>query len=82
MNSNERLWFVLFPVFLFVISGSILAEGIGKPDVNHPNFILIIADDMAWDDCGVCGNPNIRTPNMDKLADDGMMFHKAFLTTS
>lgn len=48
----------------------------------QPNLILIIADDMAWDDCGACGHPNIQTPNLDKMADDGMMFHKAFLTTS
>lgn len=47
-----------------------------------PNIILIIADDMAWNDCGACGHPNIQTPNIDKLADDGMMFHQAFLTTS
>jgi|SRR5690625_25273 len=47
-----------------------------------PNFILIIADDMAWDDCGACGHPNIQTPNIDKLASDGMMFHQAFLTAS
>ena len=54
-------------------------------DVNQnqpPNLILIIADDMAWNDCGVCGHPNIQTPNIDKLAEDGMMFHQAFLTTS
>src|SRR5690625_6061445 len=38
-----------------------------------PNFILIIADDMAWDDCGACGHTNIQTPNIDKLASDGMM---------
>ncbi|MEX0771082.1 MAG: sulfatase, partial [Balneolaceae bacterium] len=53
-----------------------------KKSDDRPNLILIIADDMAWDDCGVCGHPNIQTPNIDKLAEDGMMFHQAFLTTS
>ena len=48
----------------------------------RPNLVLIIADDMAWDDCGVCGHPHIKTPNIDKLAQNGMMFHQAFLTTS
>lgn len=51
---------------------------LGEP----PNLILIIADDMAWNDCGACGHPNVRTPNIDKLAEDGMMFNQAFLTTS
>lgn len=37
-----------------------------------PNIVLIIADDMAWDDSGVYGNPNVSTPNIDKLAGEGM----------
>lgn len=47
-----------------------------------PNIVLIIADDMAWDDSGVYGNPNVPTPNIDKLAGEGMLFHNAFLTAS
>ncbi|MEX0773984.1 MAG: sulfatase [Balneolales bacterium] len=47
-----------------------------------PNIVLIIADDMAWNDCGACGHPDIRTPNIDKLAEEGMMFQQAYLTTS
>lgn len=53
-----------------------------KPQKNPPNLILIIADDMAWDDCGAYGHPSIQTPNIDQLAKDGMLFHQAFLTTS
>jgi arylsulfatase A-like enzyme len=47
-----------------------------------PNIILIIADDMAWDDCGAYGHPSIKTPNIDRLAREGMRFDRAFLTTS
>ncbi|SIO66093.1 Arylsulfatase A [Singulisphaera sp. GP187] len=47
-----------------------------------PNFILILADDMAWDDCGAFGNQAIRTPNIDALARDGMRFDRAYLTCS
>lgn len=57
-------------------------ETVSRESDDPPNLILIIADDMAWDDCGACGHPNIQTPNIDKLADDGMMFHNAFLMTS
>ena len=49
---------------------------------DRPNFILIIADDMAWDDCGAYGHPSIRTPNIDALARAGMRFDRAFLTCS
>lgn len=37
---------------------------------------------MAWDDSGAYGHPNIRTPNIDKLAEDGMRFTEAYLTAS
>lgn len=47
-----------------------------------PNIVLIIADDMNWDDSGAYGHPNIKTPNIDQLAKDGMRFSQAFLTTS
>lgn len=47
-----------------------------------PNFIVIIADDMAWDDAGAYGHPHIQTPNIDRLAREGMRFDRAFLTTS
>ncbi len=51
---------------------------LGKP----PNIVLIIADDMAWDDSGVYGNPNLATPHIDRLAKEGLLFHNAYLTAS
>ena len=47
-----------------------------------PNFVIMIADDMSWDDCGAYGHPSIRTPNIDRLAQEGMRFDRAFLTIS
>ncbi len=48
----------------------------------RPNIVLIIADDLAWDDVGAFGHPTIRTPNIDRLAREGMRFDQAFLTVS
>lgn len=48
----------------------------------RPNFILVIADDMAWEDCGAYGNKAVRTPNLDRLAREGMRFDRAFVTAS
>ncbi|WP_145087406.1 sulfatase family protein [Aureliella helgolandensis] len=47
-----------------------------------PNIVLIIADDMNWDDCGAYGHPAIRTSNIDLLASQGMRFQHAYLTTN
>lgn len=51
-------------------------------DLDRPNFIIFVADDMSWDDCGPYGNPNVKTPNLDRLAREGMRFERAFLTTA
>jgi N-sulfoglucosamine sulfohydrolase len=48
----------------------------------QPNIILIIADDLAWDDSSPYGHPSIRTPNLERMAKDGMRFDRAFLTIS
>ena len=49
---------------------------------DRPNFVIIVADDVAWDDIGAFGHPTIRTPNLDALARSGLRFAQAFLTTS
>jgi N-sulfoglucosamine sulfohydrolase len=56
--------------------------GLAEARRHRPNVILIIADDMGWDDCGAYGHPTIRTPNIDRLAAEGMRFTNAFLTSS
>ena len=49
---------------------------------SKPNIVMIIADDMAWDDCSLYGNKGLPTPNIDQLASEGMRFDRAFLTIS
>ena len=60
--------------------------GVVLPSCGHaaspPNFLIFIADDMAWDDCGAYGHPHIQTPNIDALATDGLRFDAAYLTCS
>ncbi|MGJ1319854.1 sulfatase family protein [Sphingobacterium spiritivorum] len=41
---------------------------------NQPNFIIIYVDDMGYGDVGINGNPNIETPNLDRMAMEGMRF--------
>jgi N-sulfoglucosamine sulfohydrolase len=52
------------------------------PKSPKPNFILIIGDDISIDDFGCYGHPHIRTPNIDKLAANGIRFTNAYLTAS
>jgi len=49
---------------------------------DQPNIILFIADDVSWNDYGCYGNGAARTPNIDKLALNGLRFDEAYLTAS
>ena len=49
---------------------------------SRPNIILIIGDDISWNDFGCYGHPSIRTPNIDRLAKEGIQFTNTFLTAS
>lgn len=46
-----------------------------------PNIIFILTDDHRWDALGFAGNKIIQTPEMDRLASDGVFFENAFVTT-
>ncbi|MEM6769230.1 MAG: sulfatase, partial [Bacteroidota bacterium] len=65
-------------LFLGACQPSSLPESAPTP----PNIVFIIADDVAWDDLGAYGHPSVRTPNLDRLAQEGMRYTQAFLTTS
>ena len=43
-----------------------------------PNVIVIVVDDLRWDELSVAGHPYVETPNIDSLARDGAMFTSAF----
>lgn len=47
-----------------------------------PNVIIIIADDISWDDFGCYGNKQVKTPNIDRLAGNGLKFTQVYLTAS
>lgn len=45
-----------------------------QPAARPPNFIVIFADDLGYGDLGCYGHPTIRTPNLDRLAGEGVKF--------
>ena len=49
---------------------------------NPPNILLIISDDQAWSDYGFMGHPEIQTPNLDRLASEGLLFPYGYVPAS
>ena len=43
-----------------------------------PNIILIMADDLGWGDVGYNGNREIKTPNIDRMANEGIQFTRFY----
>lgn len=46
-----------------------------------PSLIVILIDDLRFDECGITGHPYLRTPNIDRLGREGAVFRNAFHTT-
>ncbi len=46
-----------------------------------PNLIVILIDDLRFDETSISGHPYMKTPNIDRLAREGAMFENAFHTT-
>ena len=53
------------------------ASKISAPS-DAPNVLFILVDDMGYGQLGVTGHPIIKTPNIDKLAADGILFTQAY----
>ena len=51
-------------------------------DAKQPNVVLIISDDHAWTDYGFAGHPHANTPNIARLAAEGLTFTRGYVTTA
>ena len=73
MNFIHKLLIILF---LLQVSCS---SGLEK---KTPNFIIIFADDLGYGDLGSYGHPTIKTPNLDKMASEGVRFTQFYVGSS
>src|SRR5436305_6620337 len=46
-----------------------------------PNFVVILVDDLRYDEFGAGGHPYMKTPHVDRIAHEGAIFERAFHTT-
>jgi N-acetylglucosamine-6-sulfatase len=68
-------------IFLAAAIAAALHGSAAPPQPRPPNIVFVLVDDMRWDDMRAAGHPFIETPNMDRLAREGVRFTNAFATT-
>jgi alpha-L-rhamnosidase len=71
--TSLMIGFSLFPIGL-------LGKQVQNP-IRKPNIIFILTDDQRWNALGYEGNKIIKTPEMDRLAREGVYFRNSFVTT-
>lgn len=79
---NFRVWSTL--LFVLTIANVALTQepdSAGREDT-RPNVLLILADDLTWRDLGFVGNAEVKTPNLDHLASQGMHLRHMFASAA
>ena len=72
--------FALYVVLLLAISTVLQAAD--APTSDKPNIIFVLSDDLAQGDLGCYGQKLIQTPNLDRMAAEGMRFTQAYSGTT
>lgn len=65
-----------------LLAGSALAAtAAAAAPAARPNFVFVMTDDQRWDALGCMGHPFQKTPHIDRIAHEGVLFRNYFVTT-
>jgi len=68
--------------FLFLLLALCFCQSTFARSADKPNIIFVLTDDQSYGMMGCTGNPIVQTPNLDNLADDGILFTNAHITSA
>lgn len=71
-----------FLMLLSIILWSGSIQGQGQKEQDHPNFVIIFADDLGYGDLSSYGHPTIETPNLDQMAVEGQKWTNFYVGAS
>ncbi|HEX9707129.1 MAG TPA: sulfatase [Steroidobacteraceae bacterium] len=74
-----------FRHFVFAVISALAFTLPASSDVEDPertpNIVVVLVDDLRWDDIAIAGHPFVETPNIGRLANEGARFLNAFAAT-
>lgn len=77
--SQSRIVAVALAVSAIILQYQALASD-QRAELPRPNIVLIVLDDLGYNDLGFQGLRDAQTPNIDKIADRGVQFTQAYVT--
>lgn len=74
-------------ILIYLLTGFLIASGCSllpagkaaKPEDKRPNFVIIFVDDLGYNDVSYNGAAEIETPNIDRLAEEGVTFSNGYV---
>jgi len=79
MHCSPFNWMVAGCLAFLGLGGFVRAANLAEP---RPNVVLIVADDLGYGDLGCYGAKRIQTPNLDRLASQGVRFTRGYAPSS
>ncbi len=71
-----------FTAFVILAWATLSAVASWAVEQERPNIILLLTDDQSYNSLAYTGNTQVKTPNLDRLASEGLIFDAAYDTTS
>jgi N-acetylglucosamine-6-sulfatase len=66
----------MFRTILALLAFAVIGTSAGAQQPKRPNIVFIFSDDHRWDALGAAGNKAVHTPNLDRLAAEGIYFRQ------
>ena len=81
IRNQERVLLAAAIILVTVVTGGCRRSPAEQPP-RRPNILFILLDDLRADTLGYAGHPSVKTPQIDRIANEGVNFRNAFCTTS
>ncbi|MCB1134609.1 MAG: sulfatase-like hydrolase/transferase, partial [Verrucomicrobiae bacterium] len=81
-QSRRRIGSLILTAIAALLTHLLHSSAANAESATRPNIIVILADDMGYGDMGCMGSRSLRTPNLDRLAQSGVLCTQAYVASA